>query len=153
MFETIAKMTIDAVMGDPQDKDRAQSQLDRVIDRRFNPCIEFWEILWDFAEKVNSNSVESNSLENLSESTSSFIKSNGALVSLPLLQALFEFKSALDELPLNPPADFLQKIRINKIFNHLLPQSDSESGKENPGLLLLLRDQIGSNTNSASARF
>lgn len=162
-----------------KDKPLAQSQLQPVLERRLEPCIELWKVLWKWmdhnskAEQAfNNRLLQANTeieemgrssfydeieFEPLSDAVEKFLIDYGAVVSYRCLAAMTILQNTLrmpvetrDEYGLNE-----KKHKVIAVMNLLVPSTskDWKGNKETkePGILLLLRDEIGSNALSAAS--
>lgn len=141
MFDKLTDFLISQVAGDPQTRDRGQVQLDRAIEKRFDPCVALWQQLWAFQEKVTQGKAAAADVQALLQQVNGFLANTGALVSPRCLIDLVAFRDELVALSTSPNFD----LRITGSTTLLLP------GKDKPGLLLRVRDEIGSNLPSASS--
>jgi hypothetical protein len=163
-----------------KDKPLAQEQLQPVLQRRFEPCLELWKALWNWADdtmkaeaaadvqeaaspeemlaKSASGYYDQDAFDRLSQTVDRFLVDNGALVSLRCLGALWELRKALRK-PILPSDDeshnLSKRVKVREVMGLLFPSTKkdwkgSEEAKE-PGLLLLLRDELGSNAVSAAS--
>ena len=156
MLHEITKSVIDLIVESPEEKDRVQEQLKTVLDGRFNPCIELWRELWQFgyAEdlKKGEDGSSNDDTTQLSKTVDEFMHQWGALISIEFLAALSRFQKDLREVRNN--GDELYKLAAKgHLKKQLVPWSEKVDGKgvNHPGLLLLLRDQLGSNSRAASS--
>ena len=149
MWDKLIELGATALKGDPKAEDRAQLQIDRILERRFEPCMALWEILWDFAQKTEARSVDLKDVKELSESLNSFTRTNGILVSFSCLKSLLQLQSNIAKLLNNSAENF--SLFLPDVYQVLVPVSKKGQNEAAPGLLMLMRDQVGSNFNSASA--
>jgi len=150
VFDNLAKSVLEAFTGSQADKDRVQEQLQPILEERFKPCQNLWPHLWSFIENPDPSDKD---IEALGKVVSDFIRVSGALVSLPFLQALLQLQVELQDIKVGE--DLARSLKIGMVKKkHLLPSAEKDAkGNEvgRPGLLLLLRDEIGSNARSASS--
>ncbi|HEY0765566.1 MAG TPA: hypothetical protein VGD61_24520 [Pyrinomonadaceae bacterium] len=154
MFVEISKSILDLITPGPQEKDRAQEQIQPVLDRRFDPCIELWRQLWQFGDTDDLEGESSaDDIANLRKTVDEFMHQWGALISVECLVALSRFQQELRKLH-NTEDESDKMVRLNHLKRLLFPGSVTVNGKqvEHMGLLLLLRDQLGSNLRAASSR-
>jgi hypothetical protein len=149
MWDKLIELGATAFKGDPKADDRAQLQLDRILERRFEPCMALWEILWDFSRKAEARSVELKDVQDLSEALNLFVRTNGILVSFACLKSLLQLQSNIARL-LNSSAENFS-VFLPEVYQVLVPVSQKGNNEAAPGLLMLMRDQVGSNFKSASA--
>lgn len=159
MFDSLAKSLFEQIVGSPQDADRAQEQLKPVLERRLQPCLELWKDLWQFGDdlqqrqKRNETLLTDDDIRRLMRRVDSFMHECGALISYPCLAPLAKFQAGLRGINLGED-EILLGAKARELYKQLLPWSEKDgTGKvvQNPGLLMLLRDEIGSNTRAASS--
>lgn len=153
MFNELAKIVGDLLKEDPKEKDRTQEQLKRVLDERFTPSLELWRDLWQFGDKYSTSDPDTKAIDQLSQKVDSFVHKCGGLVSLECLVDLERFRQTLREIAtseasMNP--DLLKDSSIRALKAQLLPWT-TKDGQPLPGLLLRLRDQLGSNSRALSS--
>lgn len=159
MFDSLAKSMFEQIVGSPQDKDRAQEQLKPVLERRLQPCLELWKDLWPLAadlqkrQKRGESLLTDDDIHRLCQRVDSFMHECGALISVTFFAALAKFQVALRDM--DPDDDeTLRKAKVVKLCNQLFPSRERDDEGEvvqNPGLFMLLRDEIGSNARAASS--
>jgi hypothetical protein len=160
MIDWVAKSVFELFAGgSAQDKDRAQEQLKPVLERRLQPCLELWQEVWQFADnglqKGQANQAQADDdIRRLSQRVDSFLHDYGALISVPCLVALSRFQNSLRDI--DPDSDeFTRQVKVRELHKQLFPSPEKDAkGKvvgQNPGLLMLLRDDIGSNARAASS--
>jgi hypothetical protein len=154
MLREITKSVIDLIVVSPEEKDRVQEQLKTVLDGRFNPCIELWRELWQFgyAEDLKGEDGSSNDdTTRLSKTVDEFMHQWGALISIECLAALSRFQEDLREVR-DTKDELYKSVALGHLKKQLVPWSEKVDGNgvNHPGLLLLLRDQLGSNSRAAS---
>jgi len=145
VFDHLEKAIIESLTGDPQVRDRAQEQLKPVLDRRFQPCLELWKDLWQFADNAPKSILDIPAnygvvVSQLLQKVDSFLHENGALISYPTLVALSKFQKSLQKF------DPSVSTQVVELLKQVYPSSEKDHG-----LLLLLRDEIGSNAKAASS--
>lgn len=155
MYEWVAKTVFELFTGTAEDKERAQEQLKPVLERRFEPCRELWKIIWQFADNMQKKKEgfpNDEEICQLSENVDSFVHDYGVLISSPCLVALLQFQISLREI-VPCEEDLMRSGNLRSIYMQITPSpAKDEKGKvvgRNPGLLMLLRDEIGSNARAA----
>ena len=154
VFDALAKSVFEQIVGSPQDKERAQEQLAPVLERRLEPCLELWKDLWQFGDDVQQRQkrkeafLADDDLRRLLTRVDAFMLECGALISPACLVSLAKFQVGLRAIDLRED-ELLVGAKVRELFKQLFPWSEKDgNGKlvQNPGLLMLLRDEIGSNT-------
>lgn len=150
MFDQLAKSVFEAVAGSQADKDRVQEQLKPVLEQRFKPCLELWPRLWTFVENAEPGDKD---IDDVSKAIGDFLRDQGALLSIAFFDALFELRTSLRDAKTGD--DLARSVKVDAIKSrNLLPSTFTDAGGNKvprPGVLLLLRDEIGSNARSASS--
>ncbi|HET8609506.1 MAG TPA: hypothetical protein VFM11_07180 [Burkholderiales bacterium] len=149
MLDYLTKSVFELFAGTQEDRDHAQEQLKPVLERRFQPCLELWPHLWEFGVSPDANDKQ---IADLSNKIGAFLKESGALVSFSCLRALVEFQAALKAI--EPGDDLAHDVKVSACKKLLVPSTEKDNkgnAVTRPGLLLLLRDEVGSNARSASS--
>lgn len=159
MFDlsALANSVFQSIAGTPEEKAHAQEQLRPVLERRFEPCLELWKDLWQFAEDAREgiqNGRVDDKVERLGQRVQEFLHENGALVSYPGLRALIQFRDTLREFKAGED-ELIHRGRVLRLFEQIFPFDEKNKKGEvtgtSPGLLLLLRDELGSNASAVSS--
>lgn len=115
--------------------------------------------MWQFADDLQKRQKRKESLltdddiRRLSQRVDSFMHEYGALISVPCLAALGQFQVGLRGMDPDDE-EIVRGVRVRELYKQLFPSSEKDDkGKvvQNPGLLMLLRDEIGSNARAASS--
>jgi hypothetical protein len=146
---------------DPQQQDRAQAQLAAALDHRFAPCLELWQECWRFAETVNSHRtnydtapapIDSAALH-LRDYMGNLLATHGAVLSTPLLLAVDAYRGVLRDFTLAATSD--RALLVPGLLGNLYPKQLNDPKRKAPGtapgILFLVRDDVGSNTRAASS--
>lgn len=152
MWEKLLDAGVAAIKRDPQEKDRAQAQLERILEQRFHYCVALWEDLWLFMTKADQKEAAREDLQALHDRLDKFLESAGILVSLDCFKALVELRSELADV-IAIRDDLVIPPGTAKAVKRLVPHTVEKRGKpiDMPGLLMLLREQVGSNLDSVSS--
>lgn len=146
-WDDLLKTGLSLFTATPEDKDRVQQQLQPLLLRRTEPCIELWKQLWPFANGALPD------LPALLAEVNGFLQNHALVISAQLLVALVGLKDELESLiSINNPS--MLSVICQPMRNHLFPYTDKDAkGKDtrHPGLLMLLRDELGSNSRSAAS--
>ena len=149
MWDKLIDLGTAAFKDDPQAKDRGQVQIDRILERRFEPCIALWGALWDFSQDAQAGRIEIKDVQVLSDTLNLFLRTNGILVSFSCLKSLLQLQSSIADLIKH--SDDPLNIFLRNVYDNLLPTQKTANTEASPGLLMLLRDQVGANFSAASA--
>jgi len=138
-----------------KDKELIQAQLVDLVARRREPCARLWGSLWRWVDEVGqlrsdqpgSSTEFRNKLADLRTVLSHALPDVGPLVSFDTFVCLADLYVALgaktdDTASLNK--------QLDKVKLALQPGGSETAGRSRWGLLMLLRDEIGSNALAAS---
>jgi hypothetical protein len=160
VFDWVAKSVFELFTGSEKDRDHTQEQLKPVLERRFEPCVKLWQDLWHLADNAQKGfqiagatqaAIDARAYDEiraLSERVDSFMQEYGVLVSVPFFLALVKLQKSLRDF--DPNADeIVRRGKVSDLLTQLFPSTEKDKKGnvvgQKPGLLMLLRDEIGSN--------
>ena len=138
-----------------KDKQLVQSQLVTLVEHRRESCARLWGSLWRWLDDIGHLEGESqkeallkDKLNELHATITQTAPEIGALVSSDTFLCLAALQIALNRkrVSVDDVADCAREVRAA-----LLPDNPDSGGRGKWGLLMLLRDEIGSNALAASA--
>lgn len=140
-----------------KDKTLAQEQLRPALERRFEPCLELWRNVWKWVDDFKRSASKGEDIvafatdekfAELAAVVDPAITAIGGLVSFECLQSLErlqkELRSAVKD-------DLHRQVKFGTVIRLIYPSGKKVDERADVALLLLLRDEIGSNIRSASS--
>jgi hypothetical protein len=151
LFELGGKLLERLSSGAAQDKEIAQRQLEPILELRLQPCLELWKVLWKAADELTrlgadpavlASAATDQFFQSLAAVVDQALVDVGGLVSWDCFRALLQLQTALRADASN---EVYRRHKAKEVMEALVGRKDA------PGLLVLLRDQIGSNSRSATS--